>query len=78
MVYTRCMTNIAKVKITDMVATYGSVTVAPGDVTESITRWYPEAPDEIVEAIDALQNALMRGRRTTELEAYLGLSIERI
>lgn len=66
-----------QITITDEAGTSGTVTVESYDVADTIRPWYPEAPAEVTEAIDALQVALNRGEYTGDLEAYLGITITR-
>lgn len=66
------------VRVTDTVGTSGSVTVDRDDVAESIMPWYPEAPSEVIYAIEGLQGALNQHEYTGELEEYLGIRIEKV
>lgn len=64
--------------ITDTIGTSGSITVEPHAVAEAIRPWYPEAPDEVYEVIEQLQDAIDRGRQDTgEWETDLGIQINR-
>lgn len=51
--------------------------VAPEDVAEAIRPWFPEATDDIENAIDELQGCLMRDEYHDDLAQYLDLSVER-
>lgn len=47
------------------------------DFAETVTPWFPEAPEEVIEAIGDLQTTLNRGDGPVdELARYLGLTID--
>lgn len=59
--------------ITDTAGTSGSVTVESYD---AIRPWYPEAPDEVYQAIEELQAAIDRNEDTGGLTQYLAITVE--
>jgi hypothetical protein len=63
--------------ITDIAGTSGTVTVDARDLAETITPWYPEAPAEVYEVIEALQDQLLRGEDTGGAQEYLGVTVDR-
>lgn len=63
--------------ITDTAGTSGSVTVESHDVADAIRPWYPEATDEVYQAIEELQAALNRNEDTGGMCEYLSITIER-
>jgi len=46
------------------------------DVAAAILPWYPEAPAEVTDAINELQDALLRGAYTGDLETYLAVTVD--
>lgn len=65
-------------KITDEAGTSGSVVV--DDCTEiagALRPWYPEAPAEVYEQVQSLQDALCRGE-WTGADQYLAVRVERL
>lgn len=65
-------------EITDTAGTSGAVTVEAYDVADAIRPWYPEAPSEVADAIDELQDRLLRGQDTGAITEYLSVTITRI
>ena len=51
------------------------VNIEPHDIIDTITPWYPGAPEEITQAIADLQEAVLTGQPTDALTAYLDISI---
>lgn len=49
----------------------------PYDAAETLRIWYPDATGEVVDAIYNLEAALLRGEPTSDLEAFLGIRIQR-
>ncbi|MCW2901905.1 MAG: hypothetical protein JWO67_4170 [Streptosporangiaceae bacterium] len=47
--------------ITDEAGNSGTVTVQDSEVAAVLHGWYPDAPAEVYEQVDALQEALLRG-----------------
>lgn len=63
--------------ITDLVGASGSVTVnGRDDIVPAIRPWYVDAPAEVSEVLDRLDDALRRHEYTGEDEAYLGIHID--
>jgi hypothetical protein len=46
-------------------------------ITEALRPWYPEAPDEVYEQIQALEDALATGAYT-EADQYLAVRVEEV
>lgn len=65
-----------KVTITDTAGTSGATTVEAHDIAETIRPWYPEAPAEVVAAVDDLERAVLRGEDAGALTEYLGVTVE--
>lgn len=63
------------ITITDKVGDSGAITVDKDDVAEAIRPWYSEPAAEVTEAIDKLQEALIRGEYTEGWETVLGIEI---
>jgi hypothetical protein len=60
--------------ITDQAGTSGTVTVEADRIAETLHPWYPEAPAEVYEQIEALQTALCRGEYT-DADQYLDVRV---
>lgn len=60
--------------ITDQI-TGRTAEVESYDIAETITPWYPEATDEITDAIAALESTVRRGEYTGELESFLQVTV---
>ena len=57
---------------------HSTVTVPSYELAEAVAPWFPEAPAEVVAALDELQDAVNRDDpRQYELAPFLGLFIER-
>jgi len=58
-----------------------SVTLAdlgPGEVTDAISEWYPEAPQDITDAIQRLDDQLSGdGHIDPDLVTFLGLEVKK-
>jgi len=65
------------VTITDTL-TDQAATVEANDIAATITDWYPEPTDEMVDAIEQLQTGVCRDLPIHHLEAYLALRVERV
>ena len=64
------------VEITDQAGTSGTVIVHVQDVADTIRPWYPEAPAEVVQAIDDLQTAIDRDDHTQHgLAEFLSIGL---
>ena len=61
--------------ITDTTTGATATTDAYG-IAESIRPWYPEATDDILTAIDDLENAVRSHAYYGELAAYLGVEVD--
>lgn len=61
--------------ITDTI-TGQSVTCATYDVADAIRGWFPEAPADVAEAIENLQDALLRGAYEGDYAEYLAVRVE--
>ena len=44
-------------------------------IADSIRPWFEDAPAEITEAIEALENAVRAGAYTGELESFLAVQV---
>ena len=62
------------VTITDTI-TNAEVTCDTNDIADSIRPWFEDAPAEITEAIEALENAVRAGAYTGELESFLAVQV---
>ena len=62
------------VTITDTI-TNAEVTCDANDIADSIRPWFEDAPAEITEAIEALENAVRAGACTGELESFLAVQV---
>ena len=62
--------------LTDQIADH-TATCEAYDIAETIRPWFPQAPAEVTEAIDALQAAVLSGTYTGGLEVFLGVEITR-
>lgn len=62
------------VTITDTI-TNAEVTCDANDIADSIRPWFEDAPAEITEAIEALENAVRAGAYTGELESFLAVQV---
>ena len=63
--------------ITDQLADNRAAVQCDSDIVPTILPWFPDAPDEVLDVLDDLAAALVRGEPTRELEAYLAVSITR-
>jgi hypothetical protein len=63
------------ITVTDTAGTSGSATIESFDLADTIRPWYPEAPAEVLAAVDELQDAVNSGVDQEGLTAYLALSI---
>ena len=62
------------VTITDTI-TNAEVTCDANDIADSIRPWFEDAPAEITEAIEALENAVRAGAYTGELESFFVVQV---
>ena len=62
------------VTITDTI-TNAEVTCDANDIADSIRPWFDGAPAEIIDAAEALEDAVIAGEYTGELEAFLAVEI---
>ena len=62
------------VTITDTI-TNAEVTCDANDIADSIRPWFEDAPAEITEAIEALENAVRAGAYTGELESFFAVQV---
>jgi hypothetical protein len=69
------MTRMTRVSIVDQNAPHVA-TVDADDIAETITPWFPQAPAEVLDAIEQLQAAVLAGEYHGELAAYLGLVVQ--
>jgi hypothetical protein len=64
------------IQVTDTAGTSGTSIVDSYDVADTIRDWYPDAPAEVTQAIDDLQDAITRYDSVQyDLAQYLGLAI---
>jgi hypothetical protein len=68
---------MTRYRITDEAGTSGQVVVDADHVTEALRPWYPEAPEEVYEQIQALEDALANGAYT-EADQYLAVRVEEV
>lgn len=66
------------IRITDNAGTSGTVICETQEAADAIRHWYPEAPIEVLLAIDCLQDHLNRHESTYGDETYLGITIDHI
>lgn len=70
---------MTKFIITDEAGTSGTVTVADrAEVVGAIRGWFPDAPPEVREALDELDDRLVRREYTGDLEAFLGITVREV
>jgi hypothetical protein len=69
------MNGMTHVIIADQNAPNRRSTCASHDIAETIAPWFPQAPDEVRDAIEGLQHAVIAGEYHGELAAYLGVRI---
>lgn len=62
--------------ITDTTGDSGAVTVASYDIADTLTSWYPEAPAEVLEQVQELQDVIARGGDYGPVATYLGVTVE--
>ena len=60
--------------ITDTI-TNTKITCDANAIADSIRPWFEDAPAEITEAIEALENAVRAGAYTGELESFLAVRV---
>lgn len=69
--------NARTYTITDTI-TGAVATGDTSDLIDTVSTWYPEAPQEVIDGIGDLLVALRQGEYTGELESFLGLHVERL
>lgn len=62
-------------RITDEAGTSGEVVVQAHQVAEALRPWYPDAPAEVYEQVQQLQDALSRDQ-WTGADQYLGVRVD--
>ena len=55
--------------------TNSEVTCDAYDIADSLRPWYTDAPTEVTDAIEALENSVIAGEYTGELESFLAVRI---
>lgn len=65
------------IEITDTTTGHTEAMETYNVVDTLIPNWYPEAPEDVTNAIENLQDALTRGEPTEGFEQYLAISINR-
>lgn len=67
---------VTRVTVTEEIGEGRSATVDRSEVADTIRPWFPEAPPEVVAAIDDLQVRLNRHEYLDGLDEYLALRVE--
>lgn len=68
---------MSKVEITDEYGptVQGTTTVEMYDVASTIRPWFPDAPQDVTDAIDEFQTRLLHGEDVTAVATFLGLIV---